>query len=487
MKKNKAFTLIELIAVLVILAIISLIVAPLILNIIRRVKDVANKRSVDGYGRAVEYAMASYQLEHLAYPDTFDKLEIEYKGNKVECKTNRINPDYSIYLSECKVNGRLVKDDKEIDGYYHYGVLKMTNQEYVDTYGKNLEDALKKYYDEHNEYPSDYTTLTLPPLDKEVSCDVDVNYDGTVYLNNCKVDNESVVDDNNEVYVYGNLYATTSLLKKTNSKSITTYTDGNKHEMYTFDHEATEQTPALTDYRYIGNEPYNYVKFNGDEIWRIIGVFDTEGEDIEWVNRIKIVKNENISDDMKWNENGENSWVEASINNNLNGYYYDGLDSNTKNMIAKTRYYLGSSLNAAGTSESIYKREHSNVIYTWMNDPVGRNWFGKIALMYPSDYVFTYSLGVDNLCYENITYGGCNNSPGKNGSWMYNSNNNLPQWLISSYSGNSKNAFYVTGSGFISSDSLNSLKSVKPVVYLKPEVKIKSGDGTIDNPYEFEL
>ena len=126
--KINAFTLIELIAVLVILAVISLIVAPFLLNTIRRVKDVANKRSVDGYGRAVEYAMASYQLEHLAYPDTFDKLEIEYKGNKVECKTNRINPDYSIYLSECKVNGKLVKNDKEIDGYYHYGILKMTNQ-----------------------------------------------------------------------------------------------------------------------------------------------------------------------------------------------------------------------------------------------------------------------------------------------------------------------------------------------------------------------
>ena len=79
----------------------------------------------------------------------------------------------------------------------------MTNQEYVDIYGKNLEDALKIYHDEHNEYPNDYTTLELPKLDKEVSCEVSINYDGTVYLNNCKVDNEEVVDDNNEIYVYG--------------------------------------------------------------------------------------------------------------------------------------------------------------------------------------------------------------------------------------------------------------------------------------------
>ena len=203
--KINAFTLIELIAVLVILAVISLIVAPFLLNTIRRVKDVANKRSVDGYGRAVEYAMASYQLEHLAYPDTFDKLEIEYKGNKVECKTNRINPDYSIYLSECKVNGRLVKNDKEIDGFYHYGILKMTNQEYVDTYGKNLEDALKSYHDEHNEYPNDYTTLTLPQLDKEVSCNVRINYDGSVYLTKCSVNEEEILDENTKdnYYHYG--------------------------------------------------------------------------------------------------------------------------------------------------------------------------------------------------------------------------------------------------------------------------------------------
>ena len=114
-------------AVLVILAVVSLIVAPLILNTIRNVKVSINKRSVDGYGKAVEYAMSNYQLKHLTYSDTFDKLEIDYTGNKVECNMSRINPDNTIYLSKCKVNGKYVKSDKNKDGYYHYGILKMTN------------------------------------------------------------------------------------------------------------------------------------------------------------------------------------------------------------------------------------------------------------------------------------------------------------------------------------------------------------------------
>ena len=75
-------------------------------------------------------------------------------------------------------------------------------------------------------------------------------------------------------------------ISKANPLSITNYTDGDIHEMYTFEHEATEQTPALTDYRYIGDDPYNYVYFNCDsldnqnedtcEVWRIIGVFEYE-------------------------------------------------------------------------------------------------------------------------------------------------------------------------------------------------------------------
>lgn len=206
MKNDKAFTVVELLSVLVILTIISLILTPHIVNIVTKVRNDINRRSVDGYGRAVEYAMAHYQLKNSKYPDEFDQLEIEYNGNNVVCETSRINYDYSIYLSGCKVNGRIVKDDKEIDGYYHYGELRLTNEEYVSLYGKNLEKAIANYYSEYDTYPQDYSLLKLDYIDKTVKCDVSINYDGKVYLTACNLDGEEVKDLNTDdgYYHYGN-------------------------------------------------------------------------------------------------------------------------------------------------------------------------------------------------------------------------------------------------------------------------------------------
>ena len=87
MKRKKGFTLIELIAVLVIMAIIALIVTPLVMSIIRKAKISARKRSVDAYGRSVELAIASYLLDNGKFPtnEQLPNLEIEYSGSNVVC------------------------------------------------------------------------------------------------------------------------------------------------------------------------------------------------------------------------------------------------------------------------------------------------------------------------------------------------------------------------------------------------------------------
>ena len=149
--------------------------------------------------------MAEYQSEYLKYPSSIDELQIEYAGSVIECETRRINSDNSIYLSECKVNGKPVKNSKEEDGWYHYGKLILTDKEYVDLFGKNIELALKDYYKENNKYPVNYRLLELPQLDKEVNCTSQINYDGTVYLTKCSVDGELVKDNNDDYYSYGSI------------------------------------------------------------------------------------------------------------------------------------------------------------------------------------------------------------------------------------------------------------------------------------------
>ena len=109
-RKSKAFTLIELIATLVIMAIIALIVTPLVMNIIRKARVSADKRSVDAYGRSIELAIAGYLLDTGKFPTEVSQLTIEYSGNKVECETTQINTDSSVYLAGCTVAGRNVEN-----------------------------------------------------------------------------------------------------------------------------------------------------------------------------------------------------------------------------------------------------------------------------------------------------------------------------------------------------------------------------------------
>ncbi len=121
-EKRRGFTLIELIGVLVIMAILALIVTPLVMNIIRRVRIAADKRSVDAYGRSIELAIASYLLDTGKFSTEISDLTIEYSGDKVSCETTQINPDSSVYLAGCKVKNRNVEgytygNDKQPKAY----------------------------------------------------------------------------------------------------------------------------------------------------------------------------------------------------------------------------------------------------------------------------------------------------------------------------------------------------------------------------------
>ena len=319
--------------------------------------------------------------------------------------------------------------------------------------------------------------------------------------------------------------ATDKILAKANPEDLdyNSATDAQKKEMWTFTHEATEQTTALTDYRYIGADPNNYVKFN-DELWRIIGVFDTDDGTGKVEKRLKIIRNESIGD-YSWdnkdtttgaeNNYGKNEWTDARLNYLLNpghesetnggslywnrksGTCYKGQNNSTtscdftstgltdtaKSMIGDAKWYLGgSSTYNDVTPPMFYTRERGTTVYSGHST----SWIGKVGLMYPSDYGYATSGGSSTnrnscLAKELYNWDSSGYSDCKNNDWMY--NGNIWQWTMSPRADDSSIVFNVIGTGFVGSYDAYIASAGRPVVYLKSTIKVISGSGTTSSPY----
>ena len=319
--------------------------------------------------------------------------------------------------------------------------------------------------------------------------------------------------------------ATDKILAKANAEDLdyNSATDAQKKEMWTFSHEATEQTTALTDYRYIGADPNNYIKFN-DELWRIIGVFDTDDGTGKVEKRLKIIRNESIGS-YSWdnkdtttgaeNNYGKNEWAEARLNYLLNpghesetnggslywnrksGTCYKGQNNSTtscdftstgltdtaKSMIGDAKWYLGgSSTYNDVTPPMFYTRERGTTVYSGHST----SWIGKVGLMYPSDYGYATSGGSSTnrnscLAKELYNWDSSGYSDCKNNDWMY--NGSIWQWTMSPRAASSNYVFSVDYAGFVRNDSARNTYAGRPVVYLKSTIKVISGSGTTSSPY----
>lgn len=358
---------------------------------------------------------------------------------------------------------------------------------------KMIEDIVieqaKKYvndndseYTEDDEYCIPLTKLIDNDYIKEDLISInDIKDNKVIHLTRTEKDSYEIMDKDKCVIIPT---AVKYLLKKTNPKTITNYTDGDIHEMYTFEHEATVQTPALTDYRYIGSDPNNYVKFNGDEIWRIIGVFSVEDENGNLEERVKLIRDESLGN-KQWNSSNVNEWVNSTLQVYLNNTYT--IDNTSRQMIDSAKWYLG------GISKEKYSKDGSLYYIGERSEDVfsqdrSTSWVGLVGLMYPSDYIYIYSLGVDDMCYNTPVNCKTDLEGNPSSGWMYNPTIIKVRSTITSWTDYSYLLVDIGASGHIRRYmSASNTCFPFPVVYLNPNVRIKSGDGTIDNPYEFEL
>ena len=285
------------------------------------------------------------------------------------------------------------------------------------------------------------------------------------------------------------------------------------------------EIPAVTDYRYYGASPNNYICLDMEggstcpdkHLYRIIGSIYEEKEN---TNRIKVIKATPLTDgttskfswDYKVNNGSgsyDNIWATITNGNYSNsltsgseimkllnsgawwngtsGSYYNKsttatsvnftnykLSDKAKSYITTSRYYLGGYGGSKSKTNYLYKYERGTARY---NTDRPLYWDGMVGLMYPTDY--GYAAG--NTCVNGTTlfdyYGGC-----KNKDWLYISN--TWQWLMSPDSGYSYYVLIVSSIGQggainLSDDAL----AVSPVFYLTSSASIDGGEGTSDDPY----
>ena len=270
----------------------------------------------------------------------------------------------------------------------------------------------------------------------------------------------------------------------TNNESITTYLEGDTTKMYTFQHDATEQTEALTDYRYIGSNPNNYITFN-DEMWRIIGVFTVENEKGEKEQRVKIMKDTLLGkmafapESNDWTKSDLMTFLNKGDYNSTGNYIDTGLKEESKELIAPAKWYLATPhFNQNG--EDSYADERGSIVYSGNSI----NWIGEVGLIYASDYLYTFALGIDDVCYSTNTNCTVDTGGNPSSSWLY---KEVKYWTIAVHSKEGYNALNVFETGKLNFRSVYATdSSVYPVVYLKEDVKMVDGLGTIDNPFQIK-
>ena len=296
------------------------------------------------------------------------------------------------------------------------------------------------------------------------------------------------------------------------------------------------EIPAVTDYRYYGPSPDNYICIDMEgastcpdkHLYRIIGSIYEEKEN---TNRIKVIKATPLTDgttkgfswDYKVNNGSgsyDNIWATITSGNYSNsltsgsqlmkllnsglwwngtsGSYYNNsttattvnftnykLSDKAKSYITTSRYYLGGYNNSRGVMTNQFYTYERGTTRDDTNRPL--YWDGMVGLMYPSDFGYaagnTCVTGTDPYNYD----GGCKN---KDWLWMTTSSDytNNREWLMSPRSGNSHGVFNVYSSGYVNyNNNSYDVNSVRPVFYLSSSVSITNGDGSLNNPYLITL
>ncbi len=295
-------------------------------------------------------------------------------------------------------------------------------------------------------------------------------------------------------------------------------------------------------YRFAGNNPNNYVCLDGNnngdgvcdttKLYRVIGWFPKEGDPTKY--EMKIIKSEYITADelggnlstskltqytikndytpradvtnavgFYWSGESSiiwNNWVSSKLNQTLNkedGNYLISLSAYT-NLIENTKWYIGgNTYNNIIVNQSSMKTAYdyelgANKLTTSSSQCIDQSasnvqctdallyQTNKVGLMYATEY--GYASAPSNWGTKLSSY---NNQNNRSENWLY---NGVYEWTLSRRADDAYRALNVHNSGYVyGSDVDYSRYGVRPVLVLKSEATIKSGDGSKESPWRINL
>lgn len=254
--------------------------------------------------------------------------------------------------------------------------------------------------------------------------------------------------------------------------------------------------PDENGVRYKGNNPNNYIWYN-KELYRIIGkipvctAVNTDGTCKTWNNNglVKIIKNDSIGG-LVYNANTTSSstWVGSTIQKNLNECFLGKINSrnnttcasycysyyNSEKPVAKCDYTQNGIALSGDYYNMIYDGVYWNIGFDGSTSTTGKTQYDKektsqtstnlkIGLMYASDYGYAMNNGYKN-------------------NWLFTKGY---EWTMSAYSSSFPVCVDNVGGLYIYSAYRGS--AVRPVLYLKSNMYVISGDGSEGNPYKIML
>ena len=298
-----------------------------------------------------------------------------------------------------------------------------------------------------------------------------------IKYSNSKTEKTNVQDAIDELYelsenLKNNNFA--SLILKNNkviNKEPTLTTSSNNTSDESGLYKSTN-TNSGTTYYFRGNVENNYVNFAGFT-WRIVRI--NEDGTIRIVMQDGINNNANIAFNSNYNNYIYTYYTNSQAKTQLESWYQTniGSKSNLVKNVASGNYYceqakvkLNSNISSGNANMIIYSSYTPNFKCTADGNNKG---------------LVNASVGL--LTYDEVVYAG--GYYGKSNSNYYLYNSNFYWWTMSSngFSNPYSTIWYIHTTGEIYVNNVNNPIVLRPVLILKVDTKLSSGDGTKINPY----